>query len=134
MRKTVVRLLKSRCLNMQKDPVSRRAMLRRAGLLLGGAGALSCMRGNSGAANAGALLTDGKTPPLSVAALTALDDALGGKKGSYIENEGVYSTALPQCRFGRSLTCGPGEPAVFIKVGMDVLNGNRRLVDKDAHR
>jgi Domain of Unknown Function (DUF1259) len=78
---------------MQKDPVSRRAMLRRAGLLLGGAGALGCMRGNSLAANAGTLLTDGKTPPLSVEAMTALDDALGGKNGSYIENEGVYSTA-----------------------------------------
>ena len=28
--------------------------------------------------------------------MAALDTALGGKKGSYVENEGVYTTPLPR--------------------------------------
>jgi hypothetical protein len=40
--------------------------------------------------------TEGKTPPLSKEAMAALDTALGGKKGSYVENEGVYTTPLPR--------------------------------------
>src|SRR6516162_8338186 len=83
-------------LNMQKHPVSRRAMLRRAGFLLGGAGALASMRGISLGADTGTSVGEGKTPPLSKEAMTALDEALGGKKGSYVDNEGVYTTALPR--------------------------------------
>jgi len=92
----MVRLAESMSPNMQKHPVSRRTMLRRAGLLLSGAGALASLRGISLGADSDAPVAEGKTPPLSKKAMTALDEALGGKKGSYIENEGVYTTALPR--------------------------------------
>jgi hypothetical protein len=70
-------------------------MLRRTGLLLGGASALAGIRSVSRAA-ASPAAAESKTPPLSKEAMAALDEALGGKKGSYIENEGVYSTPLPR--------------------------------------
>jgi hypothetical protein len=79
---------------MQTDPLTRRNMLRRTGLLLGGASALASIRNVSAAAATPA--TDSKTPPLSKEAMAALDAALGGKKGSYVENEGVYTTPLPR--------------------------------------
>jgi Domain of Unknown Function (DUF1259) len=75
--------------------LSRRAMLRRTGLLLGAASALAGIRSVSRAA-ASPAAAESKTPPLSKEAMAALDEALGGKKGSYIENEGVYSTPLPR--------------------------------------
>jgi Domain of Unknown Function (DUF1259) len=75
--------------------LSRRAMLRRTGLLLGGASALAGIRSVSRAA-ASPAAAESKTPPVSKEAMAALDEALGGKKGSYIENEGVYSTPLPR--------------------------------------
>jgi Domain of Unknown Function (DUF1259) len=70
-------------------------MLRRTGLLLGGASALAGIRSVSRAA-ASPAAAESKTPPVSKEAMAALDEALGGKKGSYIENEGVYSTPLPR--------------------------------------
>jgi Domain of Unknown Function (DUF1259) len=79
---------------MQTDPLTRRNMLRRTGLLLGGAGALASIRSVNAATATPA--TDSKTPPLSKPAMAALDAALGGKKGSYVENEGVYTTPLPR--------------------------------------
>jgi hypothetical protein len=75
--------------------LSRRAMLRRTGLLLGAASALAGIRSVSRAA-ASPAAAESKTPPLSKEAMAALDEALGGKKGSYIENEGVYSTPVPR--------------------------------------
>jgi uncharacterized protein DUF1259 len=81
---------------MQMDPLSRRAMLRYTGLLLGAAGALAGHRSVSRIAAAATPGTESKTPPLSKEAMAALDAALGGKKGSYIENEGVYTTPLPR--------------------------------------
>ena len=81
---------------MQKDPLSRRAMLRRTGLLLGTAGALAGLRSVSQVAAASTPSKEGKTPPLSKEAMAALDAALGGKKGSYVQNEGVYTTPLPR--------------------------------------
>jgi len=75
--------------------LSRRAMLRRTGLLLGGASALAGIRSVSRAA-ASPAAAESKTPPVSKEAMAALDEALGGKKGSYIENEGVYSTPVPR--------------------------------------
>jgi hypothetical protein len=83
-------------LNMQKHPFSIRAMLRRTGVLLGGVGALASMRGISLGADTGTSVSEGKTPPLGKEAMTALDEALGGKKGSHVDNEGVYTTALPR--------------------------------------
>jgi len=71
-------------------------MLRRTGILLGSMGALAGLRSVSRVAAAPADSNEGKTPPLSKEAMTALDAALGGKKGSYIENEGVYTTPLPR--------------------------------------
>ena len=71
-------------------------MLRRTGLLLGSAGALAGLNGVSRAAAAATATTESKTPPLSKEAMAALDAALGGKKGTYVENEGVYSTPLPR--------------------------------------
>jgi uncharacterized protein DUF1259 len=81
---------------MQRDPLSRRAMLRRTGLLLGTVGGLAGLRSISQGAAAPAPSPESKTPPLSKEAMVALDSALGGKKGSYIENEGVYTTPLPR--------------------------------------
>src|SRR5246500_2111409 len=79
---------------MRTDSLTRRNMLRRTGFLLGGASALASIRGVSAAAAIPA--ADSKTPPLSKEAMAALDAALGGKKGSYVENEGVYTTPLPR--------------------------------------
>src|SRR5246127_5739539 len=79
---------------MRTDSLTRRNMLRRTGFLLGGASALASIRGLSAAAAIPA--ADSKTPPLSKEAMAALDAALGGKKGSYVENEGVYTTPLPR--------------------------------------
>ena len=81
---------------MQRDPLSRRAMLRRTGLLLGTAGVLAGLRSVSRVAAAPTPATESRTPPLSKEAMAALDTALGGKRGSYIENEGVYTTPLPR--------------------------------------
>ena len=81
---------------MQTNPISRRAMLQRTGLLLGTAGALAGLRSVSGAAAAPTSATESTTPPLSKEAMAALDTALGGKKGRYVENEGVYTTPLPR--------------------------------------
>jgi hypothetical protein len=80
---------------IQRDTLSRRAMLRRTGLLLGTAGALAGLRSISGVTAAQAHSPESKTPPLSKEAMAALDSALG-KKGSYVENEGVYTTPLPR--------------------------------------
>jgi len=71
-------------------------MLRRTGLLLGAAGALAGLRCVGRVAAAPTPATEAKTPPLSKEAMAALDTALGGKKGSYVENEGVYTTPLPR--------------------------------------
>lgn len=79
---------------MQTNPLTRRNMLRRTGLLLGGASALAGL--NSRAPAAATTATESKTPPLGKEAMAALDAALGGKKGVYIENEGVYTTPLPR--------------------------------------
>src|SRR6516225_957775 len=81
---------------MQRDPLSRRAMLRRTGLLLSTAGVLANLRSVSRVAAAPTPAPESKTPPLSKEAMAALDAALGGKKGSYVENEGVYTTPLPR--------------------------------------
>ena len=81
---------------MQRDPLSRRAMLRRTGLLLGTASVLADLRSVSRVAAALASSPESTTPPLSKEAMAALDAALGGKKGSYVENEGVYTTPLPR--------------------------------------
>jgi hypothetical protein len=69
-------------------------MLRRTGFLLGSVSTLAGFNNVSRAA--AAATTEGKIPPLSKEAMAALDAALGGKKGSYIENEGVYTTPLPR--------------------------------------
>jgi hypothetical protein len=71
-------------------------MLRRTGLLLGSASALASIRSVSRVAAAGTPATESKTPPMSKEAMAALDAALGGKKGSYVESEGVYTTPLPR--------------------------------------
>jgi len=71
-------------------------MLRWTGLLLGSASALAGMRSVSQVAAASTTATENRTPPLSKEAMAALDTALGGKKGSYVENEGVYTTPLPR--------------------------------------
>src|SRR5690349_8996958 len=76
--------------------LSRRAMLRRTGLLLGGASALAGVGSVNRVAAAATPATEGKTPPLNKEAMAALDAALGGKKGSYVEAEGVYNTPLPR--------------------------------------
>jgi hypothetical protein len=81
---------------MQRNPLSRRAMLRHTGLLLGAAGALAGLRSVSRVAAAPTPATEGKTPPLSKEAMAALDSGLGGKKGNYVESEGVYTTPLPR--------------------------------------
>jgi uncharacterized protein DUF1259 len=81
---------------MQIDPLTRRSMLRRTGLLLGSASAVAGMRSVSQVAAASTAATEDRTPPLSKEAMAALDTALGGKKGSYVENEGVYTTPLPR--------------------------------------
>ena len=83
---------------MQMNPLTRRNMLRRTGLLLGSASALAGIRSVSrvAAASTPTPATESKTPPLSKEAMAALDAALGGKKGSYVENEGVYTTPLPR--------------------------------------
>jgi hypothetical protein len=81
---------------MQRDPLSRRTMLRYTGLLLGAAGALAGLRSVSRVAAAPRPAAEGKTPPLNREAMAALDAALGGKKGTYVENEGVYTTPLPR--------------------------------------
>ena len=81
---------------MQTDPLTRRSMLRWTGLLLGSASALAGMRSVSQVAAASTTATENRTPPLSKEAMAALDTALGGKKGSYVENEGVYTTPLPR--------------------------------------
>ncbi|HEX6564192.1 MAG TPA: DUF1259 domain-containing protein [Chthoniobacterales bacterium] len=71
-------------------------MLRRTGLLLGSAGALAGIRSVSRVAAASTPAPESKTPPLSKDAMAAMDAALGGKKGSYVEKEGVYTTPLPR--------------------------------------
>jgi hypothetical protein len=71
-------------------------MLRRSSLLLSGASAAACIPSLSRVASASTPAPESKTPPLSKEAIAALDAALGGKKGSYIENEGVYTTPLPR--------------------------------------
>jgi hypothetical protein len=71
-------------------------MLRHTGLLLGAAGALAGLRSVSRVAAAPGSAAEGKTPPLNKEAMAALDAALGGKKGTYVENEGVYTTPLPR--------------------------------------
>jgi Domain of Unknown Function (DUF1259) len=71
-------------------------MLRRTGLLLGATSALTGLPGVSRVAAAGTPATEGRTPPLSKESMGALDAALGGKKGSYVEDEGVYTTPLPR--------------------------------------
>src|SRR5215471_19814121 len=81
---------------MQRDPLSRRAMLRHTGFLLGTAGVLAGLQSVSRVAAAPTPATESRTPPLSKEAMSALDAALGGKKGSYVENEGVYTTPLPR--------------------------------------
>src|SRR5262249_46970704 len=81
---------------MQRDSLSRRAMLRRTGLLLGTASVLASLQSVSRVAAAPTPATESRTPPLSKEAMAALDTALGGKKGSYVENEGVYTTPLPR--------------------------------------
>jgi hypothetical protein len=81
---------------MQMNPLTRRNMLRRTGLLLGSASALAGIRSVSQVSAASTAGTESKTPPLSKDAMAALDTALGGKKGSYVEKEGVYTTPLPR--------------------------------------
>ena len=81
---------------METNPLTRRSMLRRTGLLLGSASALASIRSVSRVAAAETPATESKTPPLSKEAMAALDAALGGKKGSYVESEGVYTTPLPR--------------------------------------
>jgi hypothetical protein len=81
---------------MRTDPLTRRSMLRRTGLLLGSASALAGIRSVSQVSAASTAGTESKTPPLSKDAMAALDTALGGKKGSYVEKEGVYTTPLPR--------------------------------------
>jgi len=71
-------------------------MLRRTGILLGAAGGLAGLRSVSRVAAAPTASNEAKTPPLSKEAMAALDKALGGKKGNYVENEGVYTTPLPR--------------------------------------
>src|SRR6201993_2912000 len=81
---------------MQMNPLTRRNVLRRTGLLLGSASALAGIRSVSQVSAASTAGTESKTPPLSKDAMAALDTALGGKKGSYVEKEGVYTTPLPR--------------------------------------
>ena len=71
-------------------------MLRRMGLLWGTAGALAGLKSVGRVAAATAPPAQSKTPPLNPEARAALDTALGGKKGSYVEEEGVYTTPLPR--------------------------------------
>ena len=71
-------------------------MLRRTGFWLGSVGAFAGFNSVSRAAATATATTEGKTPPLSKEAMAALDAALGGKKGTYVENEGVYTTPLPR--------------------------------------
>jgi Domain of Unknown Function (DUF1259) len=70
-------------------------MLRRTGLLLGSASALPGF-GSFNCVAAETPATESKTPPLSKEAMAALDAGLGGKKGSYVEAEGVYTIPLPR--------------------------------------
>jgi hypothetical protein len=81
---------------MQRDPLSRRTMLRWTGLALCTASALAGFRSAGRVAAAPTSSPEGRTPPLSKEAMAALDAALGGKKGSYVESEGVYTTPLPR--------------------------------------
>jgi Domain of Unknown Function (DUF1259) len=71
-------------------------MLRQTGLWLSSASTLATFSGVGRAAAALASPTESKTPPLSKEAMAALDAALGGKKGTYVESEGVYTTPLPR--------------------------------------
>jgi Domain of Unknown Function (DUF1259) len=71
-------------------------MLRHTGLLLGGVSALAGVGSVNRVTAAAIPATESKTPPLNKEAMAALDAALGGKKGSYVEAEGVYSTPLPR--------------------------------------
>src|ERR1700746_1654467 len=76
--------------------LSRRAILRQTGLWLRSASTLVALSVVGRVAAALASPTESKTPPLSKEAMAALDAALGGKKGTYVENEGVYNTPLPR--------------------------------------
>lgn len=75
---------------MHGKSLSRRELLR-AAAALGAAGAV----GFKSVERAEARPKHGKTPPMPPQDMAALDAALG-KKGSYIEEEGVYTITLPR--------------------------------------
>ncbi len=75
---------------MSDNNLSRRQLLG-AAAALGAAGAV----GLPAMEPAHAQAPGGKTPPLGAEAMAALDAALG-KKGKYVEEEGVYTTPLPR--------------------------------------
>lgn len=77
---------------MSHEKLSRRQMLHTTALL-GMAGTLGLSL--TGKAADPAPTATGKTPPMTAEAMAALDAALG-KKGNYVEAEGVYTTPLPR--------------------------------------
>lgn len=64
------------------------------GILATGIGVLSLAQPNPAAPGA-ENLTQGKTPPLTEAEITAIETAIG-KKGRYVEAESVYTVPLPR--------------------------------------
>jgi hypothetical protein len=76
--------------NMNENNLSRRQLLRGAAVL----GVVGTM-GFKGAERVEAKTMRGKTPPMTPEGMAALDAALG-KKGSYVESEGVYTVPLPR--------------------------------------
>ena len=75
---------------MHENNITRRQLLH-AAAVLGAAGAV----GFENTVQAEAKPMWGKTPPMMPEAMAALDAALG-KKGNYVEEEGVYTVPLPR--------------------------------------
>jgi hypothetical protein len=75
---------------MNENNVSRRQLLQ-AAAVVGVSGAV----GFKGSREARAQVLPAKTPAMTPEGMAALDAALG-KKGKYIEDEGVYTTGLPR--------------------------------------
>ncbi len=76
---------------MSENQVSRRALLRSAAVL-GAAGSLNVAFSQPAAAKSKKAKP---TPPLSAAEIAAIEAAIG-KKGTYVEAEGVYTVPLPR--------------------------------------
>src|SRR5215213_4968793 len=73
--------------------ITRREVI--TGILTGGAAALTLNQTNSAQTTEKMKAVAGKTPPLTEAEITAIETAIG-KKGKYVEAEGVYTIPLPR--------------------------------------